>query len=116
MLIRAGRQYRSRRGERVLVTEVESAGFWPVHFIVMDGRYKGVGARDGSRLTRDGHATEPVDGMYKDHLNDLVANWSDDSDVAPAISNQSHPAGSGHNTAPRHQNCGVNDDRTSRRC
>jgi hypothetical protein len=75
MRIEAGKEYRSRRGERVLVTEVEPGGLWPVHFIVMDGRYKGVGRRDGSRLTIDGRATLPTGPNPTDHLNDLVAEW-----------------------------------------
>jgi hypothetical protein len=73
--VEAGKEYRSRRGERVLVTEVEPTGTWPVHFIVMDGPYKGVGKRDGSRLMIDGRATAPVRGVFQDHGNDLVEEW-----------------------------------------
>jgi hypothetical protein len=54
LILEVGRQYRSRRGERVLVTAIDLAGAWPVHFIVMDGRYQGVGLRDGSRLKING--------------------------------------------------------------
>jgi hypothetical protein len=75
MIVDAGRQYRSRRGERVLVTEIDPAGAWPVHFIVMDGRYQGVGLRDGSRLKINGRATEPVGESFADHWNDLVEEW-----------------------------------------
>ena len=75
MKIEAGKEYRSRRGERVLVTAVEDIGLWPVHFIVMDGRYKGVGRRDGCRLRIDGRSTEPKNGCYDDHWNDLVEEW-----------------------------------------
>jgi hypothetical protein len=73
LILEAGRQYRSRRGERVLVTEIDPVGAWPVHFIVMDGRYQGVGRRDGSRLMINGRATEPVGESFTDHWNDLVA-------------------------------------------
>lgn len=62
----------------MLVTEVEPTGIWPVHFIVMDGQYKGVGKRDGSRLMIDGRATEPVGETFADHWNDLVEEWSVD--------------------------------------
>ena len=48
VILEAGKVYRSRRGERVLVTAVENTGPRPVHFIVLDGPYKGVGRRDGS--------------------------------------------------------------------
>jgi hypothetical protein len=75
VIVEAGRQYRSRRGERVLVTAIDPDGAWPVHFIVMDGRYKGVGIRDGSRLKINGRATEPVGEAFADHWNDLVAEW-----------------------------------------
>jgi uncharacterized protein involved in tellurium resistance len=78
VILEAGKVYRSRRGERVLVTAVENTGPRPVHFIVLDGPYKGVGRRDGSRLTIDGRATEPVNGVFEDHLNDLIAEWPDD--------------------------------------
>jgi hypothetical protein len=78
VILEAGREYRSRRGERVLVTEVDIAGPWPVHFVVMDGRYKGVGLRDGSRLKTNGRATEPVKEVFADHWNDLVAEWPGD--------------------------------------
>jgi len=76
VIVEAGRQYRSRRGERVLVTAIDRAGPWPVHFVVMDGRYRGVGLRDGSRLKINGRATEPVGEAFADHWNDLVAEWS----------------------------------------
>lgn len=82
MIVEAGREYQSRRGERVLVTSVEATGLWPVHFVVLDGRYKGVGSRDGSRLMIDGRATEPVEGRLGDHWNDLIAEWSDDAKVS----------------------------------
>ena len=49
----AGHVYKSRRGERVLVTAIDPEGVWAVHYIVLSGPYKGVGARDGSRLTRE---------------------------------------------------------------
>jgi hypothetical protein len=78
VVLEAGCQYRSRRGERVLVTEVDPVGAWPVHFIVMDGRYQGVGLRDGSRLKINGRATEPVGESFADHWNDLVAEWPAD--------------------------------------
>jgi hypothetical protein len=73
--VEAGKEYRSRRGERVLVTGVEPTGTWPVHFVVLDGRYKGVGKRDGSRLMIDGRATAPVQGTFRDHGNDLIEEW-----------------------------------------
>src|ERR1700753_2400763 len=82
MIVKAGNEYRSRRGERVLVTSVEATGEWPVHFVVLDGPYKGVGSRDGSRLRVDGRATQPVEGTYRDHWNDLVALWSNDVKVS----------------------------------
>jgi hypothetical protein len=75
VIVEAGRQYRSRRGERVLVTAIDPDGAWPVHFIVMDGRYKGVGLRDGSPLKINGRATEPVGETFANHWNDLVAEW-----------------------------------------
>jgi hypothetical protein len=78
VIVEAGRQYRSRRGERVLVTEIDPVGAWPVHFIVMDGRYQGVGRKDGSRLKIDGRATEPVGKTFANHWNDLVEEWSGD--------------------------------------
>jgi hypothetical protein len=56
----------------VLVTEVEPTGTWPVHFVVMDGRYKGVGKNDGSRLMINGRATAPIGGIFRDHWNDLI--------------------------------------------
>jgi hypothetical protein len=82
MIIEEGKEYRSRRGERVLITSVELTGEWPAHFVVLDGPYKGVGSKDGSRLRIDGRSTEPVDGRFKDHWNDLVAKWSDDVKVS----------------------------------
>jgi len=72
MKIEAGKVYLSRRGERILVTSVEESGPWPVHFVVLDGRYKGVGMRDGSRLTIEGRALSYVDGAPRDHWNDLT--------------------------------------------
>jgi hypothetical protein len=78
LILEVGRQYRSRRGERVLVTAIDLAGAWPVHFIVMDGRYQGVGLRDGSRLKINGRATEPVGEAFADHWNDLIEEWSVD--------------------------------------
>ena len=82
MNIEAGKEYRSRRGERVLVTEVEPTGLWPVHFIVMDGPYSGVGKRDGSRLMINGRSTGPRDGKFIDHANDLVAQWPGNANVS----------------------------------
>jgi hypothetical protein len=78
VILKAGCEYRSRRGERVLVTAVDSAGPWPVHFVVMDGRYRGVGLKDGSRLKTNGRATEPVGESFADHWNDLVKEWASD--------------------------------------
>jgi hypothetical protein len=63
----------------VLVTAVEYTGTWPVHFIVMDGRYKGVGEHDGSRLMINGRATAPVRGIFRDHWNDLIEEWQGDA-------------------------------------
>jgi len=85
MIVEAGKEYRSRRGERVLVTEVEPTGQWPVHFIVLDGRYKGVGKRDGSRLSIEGRSMASQDGVFIDHLNDLVAEWSNDVQSLPWV-------------------------------
>jgi hypothetical protein len=53
-----------------------------VHFIVMDGPYKGVGKRDGSRLMIDGRATAPVRGIFRDHGNDLIEEWPGDAMVS----------------------------------
>jgi hypothetical protein len=78
VILEAGKIYRSRRGERVLITSIEPSGDWPVHFIVQDGRYKGVGLRDGSRLRIDGRARASANGIFKDHLNDLIAEWPGD--------------------------------------
>jgi hypothetical protein len=72
MKIEAGKEYLSRRGERILVTNVEASGPWPVHFVVLDGRYKGVGKRDGSRLSIEGRTLSYVDGVPQDHWNDLT--------------------------------------------
>jgi hypothetical protein len=80
--ITAGKIYISRRGERVLVSSVEARGEWPVHFVVLDGRYKGVGQHDGSRLRIDGRAKEPVDGVPVDHWNDLVVEAASDEAAA----------------------------------
>jgi hypothetical protein len=85
MIVEAGKQYRSRRGERVLVTAVEPTGLWPVHFVVMDGPYKGVGKRDGSRLTIEGRSMAPKDGILRDHSNDLVAEWTNDAQSLPWV-------------------------------
>jgi hypothetical protein len=85
MIVEAGTEYRSRRGERVLVTAVEPTGLWPVHFVVMDGPYKGVGKRDGSRLTIEGRSMASKDGTLRDHLNDLVAEWSNDAQSSPWV-------------------------------
>ncbi len=82
MKITAGKVYVSRRGERVLISSVEATGEWPVHFVVLDGRYKGVGQHDGSRLRIDGRAKEPVDGIPVDHWNDLVAEAEGDDAAA----------------------------------
>jgi hypothetical protein len=73
--IEVGREYKSRRGERVKVTAIEPQGLWSVHYVVLSGPYKGVGARDGSRLTRDGRARLRPDGTSPDHLNDLVEEY-----------------------------------------
>src|SRR5258708_1371276 len=50
--LEVGKDYRSRRGEQVRITEIEPQGLRPVHFVVLTGPYKGVGAKDGSCLTR----------------------------------------------------------------
>lgn len=71
--MQVGRQYYSRRGERVLVTAIEPKGRFPVRFVVLTGPYKGVGARDGSRLTVDGRFLLRDDGSSPDHWNDLIA-------------------------------------------
>jgi hypothetical protein len=73
--IESGREYLSRRGERVMITAVDPEGQWPVHYVVLTGPYKGVGARDGSRLTREGRASLLPDGNSPDHWNDLVAEY-----------------------------------------
>jgi hypothetical protein len=73
--IEPGREYLSRRGERVMITAVDPEGQWPVHYVVLTGPYKGVGARDGSRLTREGRASLLPDGNSPDHWNDLVAEY-----------------------------------------
>lgn len=75
--LEVGREYWSRRGERILVTAIERTGLWPVRFVVLSGRYKGVGARDGSRLTREGRAQLYTDGTSPDHWNDLVSECSE---------------------------------------
>ena len=72
MKIEVGKAYLSRRGERVLVTAIDPQGDLPVHFVVLSGRYKGVGARDGSRLTRNGRALFSAEGNAPEHLNDLI--------------------------------------------
>jgi len=71
--LEVGKQYLSRRGERVLVTAIDPTGRFPVHFVVLTGPYRGVGARDGSRLTREGRFLLRDDGSSPDHWNDLVA-------------------------------------------
>jgi hypothetical protein len=73
-----GREYLSRRGERVLVTAIDAEGDFPVHFAVLTGRYKGVGERDGSRLTRDGKALFSAGGNAPEHWNDLVSEYVPD--------------------------------------
>jgi hypothetical protein len=75
--LEVGREYWSRRGERVRVTAIEPRGIRPVHYVVLTGRYKGVGSRDGSRLTRDGRMQISEDGESADHWNDLVAECVD---------------------------------------
>jgi hypothetical protein len=70
--IEVGREYTSRRGERVLITAIDAEGLWPIHYLVLTGQYKGVGARDGSRLMRNGRANLLPDGTSPDHWNDLV--------------------------------------------
>jgi hypothetical protein len=74
----AGREYLSRRGERVLVTAIDAEGDFPVHFVVLTGRYKGVGERDGSRLTRDGKAGFSAGENAPEHWNDLVGECAPD--------------------------------------
>ncbi len=71
------REYWSRRGERVLVTAIDAEGPFPVHFVVLTGPYKGVGATDGSRLMLNGRFLAPENGVWQDHLNDLVAECTD---------------------------------------
>ena len=66
-------QYLSRRGERVLITAIEPEGRFPVRFIVLTGPYRGAGARDGSKLTREGRFLLRDDGSSPDHWNDLIA-------------------------------------------
>ena len=72
MNLKVGEDYLSRRGEQVRITEIEPNGLWPVHFLVLTGPYKGVGAKDDSRLMRDGRWLLPKDGKPQDHGNDLV--------------------------------------------
>lgn len=81
MKIEVGREYRSRRGERVLITAIDAEGVWPIHYVVLSGPYKGVGARDGSRLTRDGRARLLPDGSSPDHWNDLVAEYVENAEA-----------------------------------
>jgi hypothetical protein len=81
MKIEAGKVYLSRRGERILVTSVDASGPWPVHFVVLDGRYKGVGMRDGSRLSIEGRALPYVDGAPCDHWNDLTMESSEQTTI-----------------------------------
>jgi hypothetical protein len=73
--LEVGKDYLSRRGEQVRITEIEPQGLRPVHFVVLTGRYKGVGAKDGSRLARNGRWLLQEDGTSKDHWNDLVAEF-----------------------------------------
>lgn len=80
MKLEVGRDYKSRRGERVRVTGIDPEGLWPVHYVVLTGPYKGVGARDGSRLTREGRARLLPDGTSPDHSNDLVEEYVDDEE------------------------------------
>jgi hypothetical protein len=70
--LEADKQYLSRRGERILITAIEPEGRFPVRFVVLTGPYRGVGARDGSKLTRDGKFLLREDGTSPDHWNDLV--------------------------------------------
>jgi hypothetical protein len=74
--LQVGKVYLSRRGEQVRITEIEPRGLRPVHFVVLTGPYKGVGTRDGSRLTRNGRWLLLEDGTSPDHWNDLVAEWA----------------------------------------
>ncbi len=78
----------------MLVTEVEPSGVWPVHYIVLDGRYKGVGKRDGSRLMIDGHAMTPVGGVCRDHGNDLIEEWTGDTQCSSDAFELPHSASS----------------------
>ena len=73
MKLEVGKQYYSRRGERVLITSIDRDGRFPVHFVVLTGPYRGAGARDGSKLTREGRFLLRDDGTSPDHWNDLVA-------------------------------------------
>ncbi|MDB5396367.1 MAG: hypothetical protein JWM91_3873 [Rhodospirillales bacterium] len=73
--LEVGKDYWSRRGEQVRVTAIEPQGLRPVHFVVLTGRYKGVGANDSSRLTRNGRWLMQEDGTSPDHWNDLVAEF-----------------------------------------
>ena len=70
--LEAGEEYWSRRGERVLITEIDQTGIWPVHFVVLTGRYAGVGGRDGGRLMLNGCSQCLSDGTSPEHGNDLV--------------------------------------------
>ena len=82
MEIEVGREYRSRRGERVLITAIDPQGLWSIHYVVLTGRYKGVGARDGSRLTHNGRTCLLPDGTSPDHWNDLVAEYEEAAKVS----------------------------------
>ena len=73
MKLAAGKQYLSRRGEQVLITAIEPEGLFPVRFVVLTGPYRGAGARDGSKLTREGRFLLRDDGSSPDHWNDLIA-------------------------------------------
>ncbi len=89
MKIEVGREYLSRRGERVVVTAIEPQGRWPVRFEVLSGRYKGVGVRDGSRLTLEGRSQLGEDGSSLDHGNDLVAYYPGSSNEPTTDTTQS---------------------------
>ena len=81
--LEAGKQYLSRRGEHVLITAIEPEGRFPVRFVVLDGPYKGAGARDGSRLTIEGRFQLLEDGTSPEHWNDLVAEAREPAPAQP---------------------------------
>jgi len=81
MNIQSGKQYFTRRGERVTVltidpngrfpteaTLTESTVEWPVVIRIESGRWQGL----TSRLMLDGHAKQ-VAGQIVEHENDIVA-------------------------------------------